>query len=197
MEWKLFTDDVAYVSTAEFHSDRERAPHLEQPDHRPRLEVAAELVRAACRTIVTKFPTVVDLGCGDGGLLSLLNDDAYITAVGFDFQPSNAAGWKERQVHAELRNFVEQWASIPYANVYVMTECLEHLTDPHKAVARVLKRGAHIIASSPFTETGEEHDGLHAWAWDHAGYADMLATAGFTVVEHRSVGRYQVIWGRP
>jgi hypothetical protein len=81
-EWKLFEGDVPHVSTPEFHKDRARAPHVDQPHHRPRLQRACELVVDAADELVveaslsqTSTAAVVDvsdLGCGDGGLLQLL-----------------------------------------------------------------------------------------------------------------------------
>lgn len=192
MEARLFDGDTPHVSTFEFHEHRERAPHLEQPVHRGRLDAAAGAVLRACVGI--DWPVVVDLGCGDGGLLSLLPE--HITATGFDFQPSNQAGWADRAVIAYGWNFVEQWDEIPQADVYVMTEVLEHLNDPHEMVRRVRRRNAQLVASSPWTETYESHDECHAWAWDMEGYANMIRTAGFKIVEHVTTGMFQVMWAR-
>ena len=92
-EWKLFDGDQAHVSTAEFHAHRERAPHLEQSGHRDRLLTAASFVMTA---VGLGARSASDLGCGDGGLLSLLA--GRVDAWGYDFQPSNAAGWAEREI---------------------------------------------------------------------------------------------------
>src|SRR6266545_4157660 len=98
-QWRLFDGDVAYVSTFAFHQHRERAPHLEQPAHRDRLLHAAELVLAA-QTLLGQPASVSDLGCGDGGLLSLVQDQV-ADAWGYDFTPANAAGWVARGVKAQ------------------------------------------------------------------------------------------------
>lgn len=199
MEWKLFNGDVPHVSTFEFHEHRERAPHLEQLVHRARLEMTYSLVQAAH---VARPPTqhprptrVVDLGCGDGGLLSLLKGD--FSCYGYDFQPSNAMGWVERGVNAEQLDFVANWDIVIDADIYVITECLEHLAHPHEMVQRIHDRGAQIVASSPFTEWSGSHDECHAWAWDEQGYAKMLRDAGFTIKEHMTTGMFQIIWGKP
>jgi hypothetical protein len=202
MEWKLFEGDVPHVSTAEFHRDRERAPHLEQFVHHGRLELAYAFVQAAHGYEQTRTPPgmqrrtrVVDLGCGDGGLLSLLKGD--FSCHGYDFQPSNEMGWVERGVSAEQLNFVDNWDIVMDADVYIITECLEHLARPHETVDRIHARGAQIIASSPFIEHAESHDACHAWAWDELGYAKMLRDAGFTIQSHTTTGMFQVIWGTP
>ena len=192
MEWKLFDGDVPHVSTFEFHEHRPRAPHLEQSIHRGRLERAASYAIESVRGVDDGF--VVDLGCGDGGLLSLL-EDAWIPAYGYDFQPTNASGWVERGVNAEALNFVDHWHEVQEATTYVITEVLEHLADPHGMVKRIYDRGANIVASSPWTENNTSHDECHAWAWDMAGYTDMLLTAGFEIHGHSQEGMFQVIWG--
>lgn len=203
MEAKLFEGDVPFVSTYEFHRDRERAPHWEQPTHRPRLEYAALLVSQAVRAVMEARPDkpvdIVDLGCGDGGLLQQIGrlHGTDVRAYGYDFQPSNVSGWVERDVHARSLNFVQRWNLVAYADIYVITECLEHLADPHAMVRQIHDRGAHIVASSPWTEHAESHDECHAWAWDQEGYQKMMTDAGFTLLTVGTAGMFQVVWGSP
>ncbi|GAA0705463.1 hypothetical protein GCM10010193_70690 [Kitasatospora atroaurantiaca] len=203
-EWKLFTDDVPHVSTPEFHEHRERAPHLEQPVHRPRLEMAAELVNAAALKCWRKntsgepigHHTVSDLGCGDGGLLSLLGHLGDIDAWGYDFQPSNSAGWAERGVRAEaLDVFGADSSIVRFGLTTVTTEVLEHLADPHRAVRWIGKHSRYLVASSPWNETPESHDECHAWAFDHDGYRALIEQGGYTVLRHETVGQFQLILG--
>lgn len=195
-EWKLFNGDAAHVSTFEFHEHRERAPHLEQGVHQGRLRLAADFVREAVDRVTTRIQapaTVIDLGCGDGGLLSLISRLPWVNTFGYDFQPSNEQGWRERNVHARALNFVEQFSEVPSANVYVMTEVLEHLTDPHGFVKGIFERDAQLVASSPYTEHSGSHDECHAWAWDEEGYKQLMWQAGFKVVRHETTGMFQVI----
>lgn len=202
MEWKLFDGDVPFVSTFEFHRDRERAPHIDQPTHQNRLAVAARMARAVDHEWRgDSAPHIVDLGCGDGGLVARLREDG-LSAWGYDFQPSNAAGWRERGVteFCERLNFVEHWAHVRVADLYVITECLEHLADPHGMLRGIRDRGAQIVASSPAKEHAGSHDACHAWAWDMDGYAELMRNAGFDVREQvRDVigGMFQLIWAVP
>ncbi|MFI2437407.1 methyltransferase domain-containing protein [Streptomyces sp. NPDC018693] len=204
-EWKLFDGDVPHVSTFEFHEHRDRAPHLDQPHHRPRLERARDLVLHAARweASVATFDdappvTVSDLGCGDGGLLSLLAGDEDLDAWGYDFQPSNAAGWKERGVRAWPYDvFGEDRDRVRVGRIAVMTEVLEHLADPHGAVRWIGAEGARwIVASSPWQERPARHDECHAWAWDLAGYQALIRQGGFDIEVHDRVGPFQLILGR-
>jgi hypothetical protein len=206
-EHRLFDGDVPHVSTAEFHAGRERAPHLEQAVHRPRLEMAASLVRQALDLIpsnwphsrdpeASPWPGVSDLGCGDGGLLSLLPGSPTATCWGYDFQPSNKAGWAERQVLAKQRDvFGADRDKVHLGTISVCTEVLEHLADPHEVVRWIGSRSRFLVASSPWNETPESHDECHAWAWDHDGYRALIEQGGYRVLAHETVGQFQLILG--
>lgn len=200
-EFKLFEGDLAEVSTFNFHEHRERAPHLEQYVHQGRLRLAADMVREAVDRVegrTTSPATIIDLGCGDGGLLSLISRLPFVTAFGYDFQPSNEQGWVERNVNAKAMNFLD-FDNVSDADVYVMTEVLEHLTDPHGFVRKIRARGdrVQLVASSPWTEHAGSHDGCHAWAWDEEGYKQLMWQAGFKVVRHETTGMFQVLHAVP
>lgn len=201
-EWKLFNGDVADVSTFEFHEYRERAPHLEQGVHQGRLRLAADMVREAVDRVETRITdpaVVIDLGCGDGGLLSLISRLPWVNSFGYDFQPSNVQGWTDRNVNALSFDFVSGFEHVPDADVYVMTEVLEHLTDPHGFVKKIAARGSKVqlVASSPWTEHATSHDACHAWAWDQDGYKSLMVQAGFNVVRHETEGMFQVLHAIP
>lgn len=197
MEYKLFEGATPYVSTFEFHHDRERAPHLEQPVHRPRLERAAEFVREAVPLVNAKgfsIATVSDLGCGDGGLLQLLEGFVGVKAWGYDFAPANQGGWKERDVVASaLDVFGADSNRVKFGDISICTEVLEHLADPHGVVKWIRLNSRFLIASSPWTETDQSHDGCHAWAWDQEGYRQLLEDGGWTILRHETVGMFQVV----
>jgi hypothetical protein len=194
-EWKLFDGPVPYVSTAEFHRDRPRAPHLEQGWHRGRLLRAAQFVSEAVTELGTA--TVSDLGCGDGGLLSLVQDIPGATAWGYDFSPANAAGWPERGVTAYAKDvFGADRPTVQVGDVVVMTETLEHLADPHGVLRWVRYPARWLVCSSPFNENDHMHDACHAWAWDLEGYARMITEAGWEIVRHEQTELFQVVLAR-
>lgn len=207
-EHRLFPEGtVPHVSTPAFHAHRERAPHLEQPIHQRRLHKAFEFAvqavqehtpRIDCNlaSLSDRAVTLSDLGCGDGGLLQLLRGVVRLTAWGYDFQPSNEAGWKERGIRAELADvFGEDRSLVSLGDISVTTEVLEHLADPHDAVRWIGQHSRYLVASSPWNETPESHDECHAWAWDHDGYRALIEQGGFEVVRHETVGQFQVILG--
>lgn len=187
-EWRL--QDTDYPSTFGYHEHRERVAHLEQPWHASRLYRAAKLVR------VSGAKTCVDLGCGDGGLLSVVQ--AYgIKAWGYDFCPANASGWPERGVSAELRDvFNDRPQDLQWGECAVVTEVLEHLADPHGAVEWIAQNAKFIVASSPWGERpGGGPCDSHIWGWDLEGYRAMIGKY-FDVLDHRKIDWSQVLLGK-
>jgi len=192
-EWRLFDGPVPYVSTVEFHADRDRARHLEDPTHRPRMDRAAMFVQMAALHL-GRAVTLSDLGCGDGGLLSLLGALEKVERCwGYDFQPANAEGWAERGVTAFPVDAFTNQNMVRLGDVTVATEVLEHIADPHGALRWIRSGSQALVASSPAEETSDSHDECHAWAWDEEGYASMITAAGFTILRHERVGQFQVV----
>jgi hypothetical protein len=198
MEHKLFDGDVAEVSTFAFHEHRERAAHLEQPAHRPRLLHAATLVSIA---IGLGARSLSDLGCGDGGLLSLVKDGVgfpptTVPAWGYDFAPANAAGWAEREVDGRaLDVFGADRGEVELGDVTVVTEVLEHVTSPHDEVKWIAEHSRFIVASSPWNEGPDAHDECHAWCFDVEGYRALIEGGGFRILRHDQVGQFQLVLG--
>jgi len=211
-EWQLFEPGtVPEWTRPSWYAGRERAPHLEQDLHRPRLLEAAEQVDAAAEKY--GCDSLVDLGAGDGGLLQLLYSDrrsrwSGMNAWGYDLQPENVAGAKERGVQVLYGDVIagveflgrdadgtEQTMPIDWGQIAVATECLEHLLEPHRFVRDVAAHAKVLIASSPHTERPGNAYGFHAWAWDQDGYRVLLEQAGFEVVRQEPVGMFQVCTG--
>lgn len=185
MEARLFPEGtVPEYTRPEWYAGRERAPHVDEALHRPRLELTAAMARAAMR------PTLSDLGAGDGGLLWLLRHDP-ISCWGYDLQPSNIAGALERGVYVWPADVLTD--DIEYGVISVATEMIEHLLDPHAFVAQVFEHSEVMIASSPHTETADDHYGYHTYCWDVPGYRAMFEGAGWRVELHQTVGMFQVL----
>lgn len=196
-EWRLFSEgEVPHVSTLAYFSQQPRAPHLEQPNHRPRLEYAARWLRELRDDAGVR--TFSDLGCGDGGLLQLV-DGVFDRAWGYDLQPSSREGWPERGVTAyALDIFGADQERVEFGDVVAMTEVLEHLANPHEALRWVLSaRPRFLVASSPHNESSEVHCPEHAWAWDHTGFLAMIEGAGWRVTRHEDVDTTQIVLAVP
>ena len=183
--------ESSFPSTYEFHKDRERAPHLEQSWQNGRLYAAAKMIRKV------KPASVVDLGCGDGGLLSLIKE---FPSWGYDFCPQNAEGWEERGVTAEFKDvFNTDFEGVKWGELAVVTEVLEHLDDPHGALYDIAHHSKWVVASCPHDELPGDHivEGCHEhlWSWDTEGFRELIGEH-FTVVEYRRVDWNQCAVGR-
>jgi 2-polyprenyl-3-methyl-5-hydroxy-6-metoxy-1,4-benzoquinol methylase len=191
-EWKLFDGDVAPFTDDDFYRDRDAAHHLEEAGHVERIHKACEFVAQA---YAESHGTVSDFGCGDGGLLDYLRHQYGIQGWGYDMAPNNVKYAQfNRQLDVRLTDFSTD-ADVEYGHIVVMTEVLEHITDPHGALAAIPKTTKYIVASSPRWETPENHYEFHNWAWDDTGYAQLIQGAGFTIVRHENAWINQVILG--
>jgi hypothetical protein len=185
-EDRFFTlGTIPEYCTAEWYLDREIAPHVDQEMHRPRLDAAARLAMSVWSSELT----VVDLGSGDVGLLSLLTEIPKSQKWGYDLQPSNVAGAVDRNQDVRYGNVFD---TIDWADIAIATEMIEHLVGPHQFVNMVSQKSKYLIASSPWTETIDGHYEYHTWAWDVKGYAYMLESNGWKVIHHETPGMFQV-----
>jgi hypothetical protein len=199
MEVGLY-EGTDFPFTTDWYREREHAPHAEQGVHRPRMDA----VCAFCMDYVTRFGarSIVDLGAGDGGMLSMIEArfarrPGIPQLWGYDLMPTNVAFAQEhRQQAVTYVDFIDE--PIVWGDLAVITECLEHLKDPHVMVRRIYENAQGVVASSPASETAESHDECHAWVWDMEGYRAMFEGAGFRVVAHEFIrGGYdfQVLMG--
>lgn len=189
-EWRLFPEgSVPVFTTEKWYAGRERAPHLEQPGHRERLLLTAEVI--SWLATAHEIRTVSDLGCGDGGLLSLLQSCGFASTWGYDLSPEAVRGAGRRGVDALLLDVVNDRPDL--GELAVATEMLEHLTDPHGFARRLREGCRYLVASSPYTETDRDHYEFHTWAWDPDGYRSLFEASGWRVVRHEMVQSFQVI----
>jgi 2-polyprenyl-3-methyl-5-hydroxy-6-metoxy-1,4-benzoquinol methylase len=198
-EYKLFSGPPPEFTTPGWYAGRERAAHLEQAGHRDRLYLAADHALALADRLSLR--SAVDLGCGDGGLLSLIrdrySDRSHGSCWGYDLCPAAVDAARDaRGVSAYLTDVVGDPDRVTWADLAVATEMLEHLADPHAFAREIGKHCRAIVASSPANESTAVHYEFHAWAWDMDGYRKLIEQAGFRVSRHDLVfGGFQVISG--
>jgi hypothetical protein len=186
-EWQLFeAGTVPEYTRPEWYANREHAPHLEQAGHRDRLMATASLVAWAA---TGGLRTVVDLGAGDGGLLSLLGPA--LTGWGYDLQPTNLQAAKDRGVDVRYGDVVD--GDVEWGQIAVCTEMLEHLVDPHAFVRRIAAHAQILVCSSPWGERPGAAYEFHTWAWDLAGYRTLVERSGFAVLRQQRVHGFQLI----
>jgi 2-polyprenyl-3-methyl-5-hydroxy-6-metoxy-1,4-benzoquinol methylase len=186
MEWKLFEGEFSEFASQEWHNNREAAHHLDQKSHRPRMQAALDFVLDA---LSFGALTAVDLGCGDGGMLSLLKEKN-IKSWGYDFTPANIEyATKIRQVDARLTNFNQD--QIEYGDIAILTEVLEHLENPHSIIKNLPSK--YLIASSPYNENDKNYTPYHIWAWDEEGYQNLIQSNGYKILKHSKISGWSQI----
>jgi len=186
MEWKLFNETNPEFSRAEWYENIDSAHHLEEDHHRERLIVALDFIKKAMDLGGSQ---VVDLGCGDGGLLYLLKENN-IPSYGYDLMPKNIDyAVNVRGVDARYTDFNSN--DIEYADIAVMTEVLEHMEDPHSIVRNLPSK--FIIASSPYNENDLHHYEFHLWAWNNNGYRNLIEQGGYKIIEQKNVSGWSQI----
>ena len=177
----------------EWWRDRPHCDHLDSPTgaHAARLRAAASL--AAQTALIADYPGkpyIVDLGAGDGALLSLLPKSLRSSSYGYDAIKADVRyAIDMRAVEVHLRNVAQALDAVPFTlplgPVVVLTEVLEHMADPHGFLAKLHEREEvqYVVASSPWKETPEKHEWNHAWCWDVDGYTQLFEDAGFDAVQ--------------
>ncbi len=170
-EYRFDTEE--FYSSEEFHVDREAADHLHEDGHGARIRTVAGLVNALFQEIGTE-KSLIDYGCGNGGLLSLLEGD---DLLGLDFCRANVNQAVELGRPVVFSNFVE---TSYRSDVAVLSEVLEHMVDPHGFLKDL--QTTYLVASVPNGETPDSHYPYHLWGWDVEGFQKVLEGAGYEVM---------------
>jgi len=161
------------ATLATMYAQPHRHEHL--TDHRFRVRDTIEAARGAARLCVS----AADLSCGDGVILRSLNIPNKIFG---DLAPGYPiVGPIERTID-----------EIPYVDLFVCCETLEHLDDPPRILRdiRRMRREKGIPHVGRYTD---EEVAEHYWAWNQAGVENLLMQAGFavdsfSVSDHRPSG---------
>ena len=110
---------------------------------RPDLAVISEWIRPDSR--------ILDLGCGDGALLSHLASTRQVRGYGLEIDPDNVAACVAAGVNviqADLDDGLRDFESGSFDYV-VMTAALQALQRPDRAVAEMLRVGKTAIVTFP------------------------------------------------
>lgn len=167
-----------FRSSYDFHKDRPAADHINEPMHYMRIKIVASMIEFLIKFYgATSF---VDLGCGNGGVLSLITDYEDVDMAGVDFAPGNVEQAQALDRPVIAGDFSElNWGGWDIAG---MSEVLEHMSDPHGFLARLETK--YIVASCPADESEKYMREEHVWAWDKEGFIAMFRHAGFNLVTY-------------
>jgi SAM-dependent methyltransferase len=149
----------------------------------------------ADRAAMKSGDRVLDYGCGDGALLSVLAGRAPAGVELHGFDP-NALGLQyaqaaltERSITATLH---ESTAEIPagFFDRVICTEVIEHASDPAgmlAEIARMLKPGGRLVITTPIRLTEAPDDPNHVQEWFPSEFAKLFETPAWRVLAHDQV----------
>lgn len=171
-QFPKYTDEELALMYAEPHD------HREWSDHVNRVEETISFAKSHAL-----FGRVADLACGDAAIARALSSEPILGdyAPGYQF-----TGPIERTIR-----------DIPFVDVFVLTETLEHLDDPETVLRRVRNKTRQLLVSTPLL-TEPDGNPQHYWCWDGEAVRDMLVQTGFDPYAYREIfngiGYHYQLW---
>lgn len=94
---------------------------------------------------------VIDLGCGEGELLSSLQTEKHTTGYGLEIGSANITACLQKGVNVIEQNIEQGLASIKddSFDVVIMTQAIQVLVNPDKIVDEMLRIGRESIVTFP------------------------------------------------
>lgn len=180
--------DKQYYKTGDY----EKPIHHSQNNQTPRLYLVAGLFNYLLDRYTIK--TVTDLGCGDGGLLSMIYKPN-IEFIGYDLAEKNINHAREQfadkaNVQFVYSDFITE--QVNQTDVAICCETLEHLVNPKKLLKEL--PCTYLIASVPMNENKDIHGKHHLWAWTEQEFRKMIKNCGYKLIHTaRANERTQII----
>lgn len=159
--------------TPELHSlYTEQYNHTRWKDHKVRVHSTIALA-----PWFTDARSGADLSCGDGAILKGISD-----LLGFEktYFGDFVEGY---QFHGPIEETIR---SLPYVDMFILSETLEHLDDPDDVLRRIRKACKYLILTTPdgeWTDANPEH----VWGWDTDEVRKILTNAGFVPEVYQSL----------
>lgn len=152
--------------------------HTQWEDHVNRVQETISFAKS-----LALFGRVADLACGDAAIARALSSSPILG----DFAPGYA-----------LRGPVERTIrEIPFVDVFILTEVLEHLDDPEMVLRRVRNKTRQLLVSTPLL-TEPDGNPQHYWCWDGEAVFEMLRSCGFDPYAYKEVfsgmGYHYQLW---
>ena len=183
--------DLIEAYSPEGEWGRHRQEEQEKPVSQARLEAIFAPVRSEFDiTHPRRGASVLDLGCGLGGLLDSL------AALGWDTHGIDPATKVAFQRHRELASIPDH----PQFDLVVLHHVIEHVTDPLailRQLARATRDGGFLFLSVPNLDDVAEHGELkyclrhkvHVLAYSAQCLEWLAAAAGFRIVSTSPIPR--------
>ncbi len=150
---------------------------INRPSDGLRLYIAAGYIIATVK--FNDIKTIGDYGCGAGGLMKFLKHNLPDKDIfGYDMVPDNVSYCKSQGLNVELKDITKD--TFNFGDLVVITETLEHLSDPTEFLKKIPK-GTWLIASVPCNETQDRRDPSHLHVWENDSFGEMLRECHFDI----------------
>lgn len=128
--------------------------------------------------------TILDPACGDASILeAAFRHRPFTKAYLYDVSIPQVKHLRPTfPCETHQGDIMDVLATDGQVDMIVLTEILEHLEDPDRALRLARLKADFVVASSPIgdPEDGRNHE--HLWAWDEADYEEMIRDAGWTPI---------------
>lgn len=163
----------AYDDPAEFYASRypDGYRHDQWPDHVERVEAT---VQFAWDNLRTPPMQITDLTAGDGIIVEeirtrtdTLDRQVYLS----DFHH-----WDGYDDQGAVEDTL---AAMPYSDLYVCSETVEHLDDPDTFLKGVWDKASRLVLTTPAGEFDPDQNPEHYWGWEQGDIQQMLVESGW------------------
>jgi len=171
-----------FESQMEYHLADGRSPHFDvgQPD---RIKLARVLLNRSITRLETPGQAlkIVELGCGAGDVTGPWAGTHDV--IGIDVVPQSQIECNTRwpDMTFMLRP-VEEVCPIE-CDILVMTEFLEHVSDPVTITREWMRLAKEAIIGHPLDEPDPPFEGGHFWSYDLEDFDAWFTANGYTIVE--------------
>ena len=176
------------LDVVQVHLDRNDAPIFENTQPW-RIAVARGLVWRILDEV--PFPaTIWELGCGAADIAGAFSNTHSVHGV--DVVPVAKEICAQRFPNLDFRLAKIEDIEPQDSDILILTEVLEHLTDPLKVVGDWMPRAKWSVIGHPLVGAGPDDEPGHRWAYDLADFNNWFSANGHALLEafHFSMGPY-------
>jgi SAM-dependent methyltransferase len=141
--------DRFYTSFSKYEDKKTATGGGDSPSDAQRLKNTAECIAAF---LPNRAARILDLGCGNGGLLLRLKEMGFTNVCGFDLPAGCVENTRSLGIEAHFGSVTQHPPGVGQFDLIILSHVMEHLRELHQAVQgvdRLLQNGGHIYIEVP------------------------------------------------